>query len=456
LDKSEVFLQSRGEYVTGKKARERARAKRRKRARIRRQIRIFMVSLSLVLFFGVLIMVGYMAVVKPTEQQQKSQNNPEQITIDFAEMERPSQTAQEETEETNQEELTLSQASEEEPDESERLYQEALDKGQNVWLVECADSAHVTFAFAGDILLDDSYAMMSQFRMRGSDINDTFSASLLERMRGADVFMLNNEFPFSERGTPTEGKTFTFRAKPSNIEFFQQIGVDVVSLANNHAYDHGEDALLDTFSTLENAQIPYVGAGRNINEAKKPVYFIANGIKIAIVSATQIERNSVPDTKEATAERPGVLRCMDPTALLEVIAEAKANSDFVILYVHWGTESQEATDWLQDEQAPIYAKAGVDLIIGDHPHCLQKIDVVSGVPVLYSLGNFWFNSKTQNTCLIEIGINQKGLEFLKFVPCRQESCRTKELEGAEKESLLDYMRGISPNVSIDNEGYVSF
>lgn len=266
-----------------------------------------MVSLSLVLFFGVLIMVGYMAVVKPTEQQQKSQNNPEQITIDFAEMERPSQTAQEETEETNQEELTLSQASEEEPDESERLYQEALDKGQNVWLVECADSAHVTFAFAGDILLDDSYAMMSQFRMRGSDINDTFSASLLERMRGADVFMLNNEFPFSERGTPTEGKTFTFRAKPSNIEFFQQIGVDVVSLANNHAYDHGEDALLDTFSTLENAQIPYVGAGRNINEAKKPVYFIANGIKIAIVSATQIERNSVPDTKEATAERPGVL-----------------------------------------------------------------------------------------------------------------------------------------------------
>ena len=121
MDKSEVFLQSRGEYVTGKKARERARAKRRKRARIRRQIRIFMVSLSLVLFFGVLIMVGYMAVVKPTEQQQKSQNNPEQITIDFAEMERPSQTAQEETEETNQEELTLSQASEEEPDESERL-----------------------------------------------------------------------------------------------------------------------------------------------------------------------------------------------------------------------------------------------------------------------------------------------------------------------------------------------
>ena len=79
-----------------------------------------------------------------------------------------------------------------------------------------------------------------------------------------------------------------------------QIGVDLVSLANNHAYDYGEQALLDTFSTLEGAGIPYVGAGRNIEEAKKPVYLIANGMKIAVVSATQIERNAVPDTKEAT------------------------------------------------------------------------------------------------------------------------------------------------------------
>ena len=288
--------------------------------------------------------------------------------------------------------------------------------------------------------------MMFRYRSRGSDINDTFSADLLERMRSADVFMLNNEFPFSRRGTPTEGKTFTFRANPDNIEMYAQLGVDIVSLANNHAYDFGKDALLDTFTTLETAGIPYVGAGRDLNEAKKPVYFIANGMKIAVVSATQIERNAVPDTKEATASSPGVLRCMDPAALLEVIAEAKASSDFVILYIHWGTESQENTDWLQDKQAPIYAEAGVDLIIGDHPHCLQKLDVVSGVPVMYSLGNYWFNSKTQNTCLVEVSINKDGMEYFRFVPCIQENCRTRHLEGAEKDSVLNYMRGLSPNV----------
>ena len=355
---------------------------------------------------------------------------------------------------------SLEQTSTEEVDvlraENERLYNEAISKGEKVFLVNCADQEQIKLAFAGDILLDDEYAMMFRYRSRGSDINDTFSATLLERMRNADVFMLNNEFPFSTRGTPTEGKTFTFRANPSNIEMYAQIGVDLVSLANNHAYDYGEQALLDTFSTLEGAGIPYVGAGRNIEEAKKPVYLIANGMKIAVVSATQIERNAVPDTKEATMTNAGVLRCMDPTALLEVIAQAKANSDFVILYIHWGTESQETTDWLQDKQAPIYAEAGVDLIIGDHPHCLQKIECISGVPVVFSLGNYWFNSKTQNTCLVEVQLTKEGLKSLQFIPCLQENCRTSQLESAKKEEVLNYMRKLSPNVQIDSEGYVSF
>jgi poly-gamma-glutamate synthesis protein (capsule biosynthesis protein) len=343
---------------------------------------------------------------------------------------------------------------------SEVIYEAAVDNGENVRLVECADTDTVTFAFAGDILLDDRYAIMYKYKLRGSDINDTFSASLLERMRSADIFMLNNEFPFSTRGSALEDKQFTFRANPSNISLYEELGVDIVSLANNHAYDYGESALLDTFDTLESAGIPYVGAGRNIDEAMKPVYFVANGMKIAVVSATQIERNSTPDTKEATATSAGVLRCMDETKLLSVIAEAKDNSDFVILYIHWGTESVEKTDWLQDKQAPIYANAGVDLIIGDHPHCLQKLDSVSGVPVAYSLGNFWFNSKTQNTCLIEVGISKEednvSMEYFKFIPCRQSDCRTIELEGSEKTAVLDYMRSISPNVTIDDEGYVTF
>lgn len=449
---------------TGKKAVRRVRRRKNKNRNL------FVLSLTVVLAAGSLAMLGYSAVMKGLDAGRNKSAEKVPMVVDFSGIgQQDSQSGQGQTDastdgtagegagiETGVSGQSFPSAEEEMLSEDERLFSEAVQKGEEVYLVNCMDSERVTFAFAGDILLDDEYAMMFHYRTRGSDINDTFSADLLERMRSADVFMLNNEFPFSARGTPTEGKTFTFRANPANVDMYELLGVDIVSLANNHAYDYGEEALLDTFATLENAGIPYVGAGRNIEEARKPVYFIANGIKIAVVSATQIERNAVPDTKEATAASAGVLRCMDPAALLEVIAEAKENSDFVILYIHWGTESQAATDWLQDKQAPVYAQAGVDLIMGDHPHCLQKLDSESGVPVVYSLGNYWFNSKTQNTCLVEVGIRKEGMEYLRFIPCRQENCRTRELEGAERDEVLDYMRGLSPRVQIDSEGYVTF
>lgn len=345
---------------------------------------------------------------------------------------------------------------EKEQSQDEMLLQEALEQNQEVYLAECESQDTVTLLFAGDILMDDHYAVMSTYHNRGNDINQAFDQGLLEQMRNADIFMINNEFTFTSRGTPTVNKKFTFRANPGNVSMYEEMGVDIVSVANNHIYDYGEISLLDTLDTLEQAEIPYVGAGRNLQEAMTPVYYIANGMKIAFVSATQIERNSVPDTKEATQDSAGVLRCMNPDNLLLVIEEAKKNSDYVILYIHWGTESQEAIDWQQEQQAPIYAQAGVDLIIGDHPHCLQKMDSVEGVPVIYSLGNFWFNSRTQNSCVVKVALRAGEMESFQFIPCRQSDCRTVLLTGQEKTEVLDYMRTISPNVTIDEEGYVFF
>ena len=337
-----------------------------------------------------------------------------------------------------------------------KMLEEALANGQKAKIIECAEQDKVRILFAGDVLLDDNYAMMSSLHNRGGHIEEAFSHDLIDKMKSADIFMLNNEFTFTNRGKATAGKKFTFRANPDNVYFLKDIGTDIVSVANNHIYDFGEVSLLDTLDTLETAGIDYVGAGRNIEEAMKPVYYIADGFKIAFVSATQIERLSVPDTKEATTESAGVLRCMDTANLLNVIEQAKANSDFVVLYVHWGTESQAEIDSLQKEHAAIYAQAGVDLIIGDHPHCLQKIENVSGVPVMFSMGNYWFNSKTQNTCLVEITLSQGELESFQFIPCIQSDCRTSLLTGDEKLQVIDYMRNLSPNVAIDDEGYVTF
>ncbi len=325
----------------------------------------------------------------------------------------------------------------------------------HIYAKETAEEGKVTLVFAGDILFDPAYSIMARMLQRADGIYDSISEDLMAEMQNADIFMVNNEFPYSDRGSPTPEKQFTFRAKPEYADILHDMGADIVSLANNHAYDYGEDAFLDTMDILNDIDMPFVGAGRNLEEASAPVYFIAGDIKIAIVSATQIERLDNPDTKGATETTPGVFRCWNPARLLEIVSEAKENSDFVIVYIHWGTENTDELDWAQLDQAPKIADAGADLIIGDHPHCLQPIQYVKGVPVVYSLGNFLFNSRELDTCLVKAVVTETGLESLQFIPALQKNCTTSMLYGEEKERVLAYMRSISPNLTIDTEGYIA-
>lgn len=320
---------------------------------------------------------------------------------------------------------------------------------------ESSNEDTVTIGFIGDILFDDEYAIMANLLRRGVTIENGVSEAMLAQLQGVDILIANNEFPFTDRGTPTEGKTFTFRADTDTVSYLHDMGVDVAVLANNHIYDFGEAGLLDTLDTLSNAGIPGVGAGRNLDEASAPLYFIVNDMKIAVVAATQIERLDNPDTKGATESSPGVFRCWNPEKLYEVVGQAKENSDFVIVYIHWGTENQAEPDWAQLDQAPKLAEAGADLIIGDHSHCLQGITYFDDTPVIYSLGNFWFNSKTLDTCMVQATIGQDGLESFRFVPAIQSDCRVDMAYGEDKSRILSYMRILSPNVMIDEEGYVS-
>ncbi len=335
------------------------------------------------------------------------------------------------------------------------LADEAYMKENRILAWEAGSSDEVTIGFAGDILMDDEYAIMAKFLSRGGKIENGISPALLEKMRGADIMVVNNEFPYTNRGTPTEGKTFTFRADVDTVGYLHDMGADVAVLANNHIYDFGETGLLDTLDTLEAAGIPGIGAGRNLKEASAPLYFIVNDMKIAIVAATQIERLEPPDTRGATENGAGVFRCLDPARLYETVKMAKENSDFVIVYIHWGTENQAQPDWRQLEQAPGLAQAGADLIIGDHPHCLQGITYCGEVPVIYSLGNFWFNSKTMDTGMVQVTIGQDGLRAFQFIPAIQSGCQVDMAFGEEKERILAYMRDLSPGVAIDGEGFVS-
>lgn len=324
-----------------------------------------------------------------------------------------------------------------------------------VYVKETADPEEVSLVFAGDILFDDNYAIMARLKQRGGAIENSISTDMLEVMRSADIFMVNNEFPYSNRGEPTPDKKFTFRGRPEYASYLLDMGADIVSLANNHASDYGTISLTDTIDVLNSINMPFVGAGRNLEEAAQTAYFVANDMKIAILSATQIERMENPATKGATDNSPGVFRCLNIDRLLHEIQEAKRVSDFVIVYIHWGTESTDQIDWAQREQAPKIAEAGADLIIGDHPHVLQPIGYCGDVPVVYSLGNYLFNSKAQDTCLVRAVLDTNGMKSLQFIPGRQQDCSVTMHYGEEKERVLTYMRSISPGVNIDADGYIT-
>lgn len=344
----------------------------------------------------------------------------------------------------------------EEQEEEEIVEEEIYDPVGKVYSIVAANPDETTLTFAGDVGFAEGYSTINVYRQQANGVEDCIAPDVLSRMRGTDIMMVNNEFPYSYRGSPTPNKTYTFRADPKDVHIMKDMGVDIVSLANNHAYDYGPDALIDTIDTLNDAQLPFVGAGKNIEEAMRPAYFHVNGHIISYVSATQIERYANPDTREATEDSPGVLRTLDPGKTVKVIEEAASNSDFTVVYVHWGSESTDLVEQSQRDLAKAYVDAGADLVIGDHSHCLQGIDYVSGVPVFYSLGNYWFNSKTLDTCLVTATLDSDcKISKLEFVPCIQQGSKVKSGDGDNYDRILEYMRGISNYAEIDENGLVT-
>ncbi len=335
----------------------------------------------------------------------------------------------------------------------------------------------VTFTFAGDILFDENYA--TGIAARQSGILSRFDPGVLELMQGADIFTVNNEFCYSDGGAPLADKTFTLRARPDTAAWLPEMGADLVTLANNHVFDFGETGLLDTLQTLQDIGMPYIGAGKNIGEAASAVYYELGqdgavfagksagglerdagdtGMRIAVISTTQVEQFDNPDTRGATDTLPGVFRCWDPSRLYEEIRAAKESADFVIVCIHWGVESEIQKEYRQDVLADGMTKAGADLIVGGHPHVLQAIGAVNGKPVAYSLGNFYFTSYTTDTGLLQaqFSTSERKLTGLRFVPCLQSGTAVQLLTGAEKERVLNEMRSLSQEcgVLLDEDGWI--
>ena len=312
-----------------------------------------------------------------------------------------------------------------------------------------AVKAAVRLLFAGDVYLSDH--VLEAYDAAGG-IDGVLSQGYQAEIQAADYFVTNEEFPFSTRGTPAPDKQFTFRVHPEKVKLMQEMGIDLVTLANNHALDYGRDAMLDTIDTLDRAGIRHVGAGKNLAEARKPAIVELNGRTFAFIGATRV----YPEADWAAGtDSAGMFSAYDGGAqLAEEVKAAKQQADYVIAYVHWGIEREEMPNEVQKSIAHRLVDAGADLVVGAHPHVLQGIEYYQGVPIAYSLGNFVFGSSIPSTALLQADVDDEGIR-LRLIPGTSAAGYTRKLDDAEKiAAFYEKMRGLSSGVKIDEEGYL--
>ena len=304
-----------------------------------------------------------------------------------------------------------------------------------------------TIVFAGDVLIAET--MEQYYDTEG--VTSLVSEELLAEMVNADICMVNNEFQFSNRGTPMEDKQFTFQTDPRYVQILLDMGVDIVSLANNHSIDFGTEALEDTFDTLDGAGILYAGAGDTKERAEQLQIIEVNGKKFGFLAATRV----IP-VSEWNIEygQPGLFATYDDTRLVQCVREAKEVCDFLTVYVHWGIEREAYPQEYQTSIAKNCFAAGADLIIGAHPHVLQGIEFIEGKPVFYSLGNYVFSNKIAKTALVKVEIDKENEVSYSLIPAYAKSYKTQKFEGEQAKELFDYMNEISVKNYIDKDGII--
>jgi poly-gamma-glutamate capsule biosynthesis protein CapA/YwtB (metallophosphatase superfamily) len=255
-----------------------------------------------------------------------------------------------------------------------------------IYLTSPVQADEIVINAVGDVMLAGRWAAT----IRKAGYESPFSAVAAE-LRSGDITIANLESPIARGGSEYTEKKFRFRAEPEIAAALKRSGINLVTLANNHSMDFGGEALAETLMHLENAGIAWIGAGVNLDEARKMALYTIKGKKIAFLGYSLTQ----PVEFFASRYRPGTTPGFEKI-FVEDIGRARQQADFVIVSFHWGTEGKKGVQSYQQVAAHKAIDAGADVIIGHHPHILRGIERYKTGIVFYSLGNFTFASKSRS------------------------------------------------------------
>jgi hypothetical protein len=280
----------------------------------------------------------------------------------------------------------------------------------------------VTLAFAGDVHFEGA----SRAALSGG------LAAITPTLSAADLTVVNLETAITDRGSPSP-KQYNFRAPASAFAALRAAGVDVVSGANNHGLDYGQTGLADTLAAARAARTPaLVGLGENADAAFAPFRATIRGQRIAVIGASQVLDDNLKVAWTATDTRPGMASAYEVERLLASTRAARASSDTVVVFLHWGKERETCPIPRQRVLARQLVDAGADVVVGSHAHVLLGTGRLDGAVVSYGLGNFVFYARPgigAQTGVLAVTITGRDVEEYEWRPAVIERGLPRPLSG---------------------------
>lgn len=207
-------------------------------------------------------------------------------------------------------------------------------------------------------------------------------------IKEADFSIVNFESPIA---SPEVDKPFIAEG-PKNlcseknaIECIKKSGFSMMALANNHLHDYGDTGVLQTLKACDDLEMNYCGAGKNLQEAQMPTITEVKGKTIGIVNFCENEFSVA--TPISAGANP-----FDLIDVIHQIKEARAKTDYVIVFIHGGIEHyQLPTPWMQKIYRYLI-ECGADIVVNSHQHCYSGFEIYKDRPIIYGLGNFFFDN----------------------------------------------------------------
>ena len=230
---------------------------------------------------------------------------------------------------------------------------------------------------------------LAKERLMEGDTLYSFLA-LRDSLAAADITFGNLESPIAPDPTAAPDSGGIFAAPPAAAAALARAGFDVVSTANNHAWDGGSDALEETMRQLTRAGVRFVGSGFGRDMAEQPVILERHGWRVAFFALTRAW-NPAPYTFHSHAGSE-YIAWGDTGRIYPAIREVKANdrADLIVVSMHGGTEYVDTPPKHMQDLARGLVDAGADLVLAHHPHVLQPVVWYKHKPIVQSLGNFVF------------------------------------------------------------------